>query len=108
MRRSLLTLGAAALAAGLFGSTAMAQVAIPDITTKMTGVSGDLAKVKTGEPVQTQQKEIVRDLDELIASLEKECENCRKRHEEEQPEPRHGRLDDQPRLRRQRPARQTR
>ena len=43
----------------------------------MTGVSGDLAKVKTGEPVQTQQKEIVRDLDELIASLEKECENCR-------------------------------
>ena len=43
----------------------------------MTGVAGELAKTDTGEPVQEQQKVIVRDLDELIASLEKECEACK-------------------------------
>ena len=40
-------------------------------------VAGDLAKTVTGEPVQTRQKEIVKDLDELIASLEKQCQQCK-------------------------------
>jgi hypothetical protein len=44
----------------------------------MTTVAGDLAKTVTGEPVQTRQKEIVKDLDELIASLEKQCQACKK------------------------------
>ncbi len=43
----------------------------------MSGVAGDLAKKETGEPVQNQEKIIVRDLDELIAALEKECQNCK-------------------------------
>src|SRR5206468_12093468 len=32
---------------------------------------------ETGKPVQTEQKAIVRDLDQLIASLEKQCQACR-------------------------------
>jgi hypothetical protein len=47
------------------------------ISYKMTGVTADLAKKETGTSVQQQQKGIVRDLDELIASLEKECAACR-------------------------------
>lgn len=47
------------------------------ISYKMSGVAGDLAKKETGEPVQNQEKRIVRDLDELIAALEKECQNCK-------------------------------
>ncbi len=47
------------------------------ITYKMSGVAGDLAKKETGEPVQVQEKRIVRDLDDLIAALEKECQGCR-------------------------------
>jgi hypothetical protein len=46
------------------------------ISGKMTGVVGDFIKTKTGEPVQREQKAIVRDLDELIAALEKECQAC--------------------------------
>ena len=34
-------------------------------------------ETRHGAPVQEQQKTIVRDLDDLIASLERECENCR-------------------------------
>ena len=34
----------------------------------MGGVAGDLAKKETGEPVQNQEKRIVRDLDEVIAA----------------------------------------
>jgi hypothetical protein len=45
------------------------------ISYKMSGVAGDLAKKETGEPVQNQEKRIVRDLDELIAALEQECQN---------------------------------
>jgi hypothetical protein len=77
MRRTLRVLGAATLASCLFSSAVMAQSPINNITTKMTGVSGDLAKKQTGEPVQTQEKAIVHDLDELIAALEKQCEGCR-------------------------------
>ena len=47
-------------------------------------MAGDLAKTQTGEPVQTQEKTIVHDLDVLIAELEKQCDNCKGRHEEEQ------------------------
>ena len=43
----------------------------------MGGVAGDLSKKETGEPVQKQEKRIVRDLDLVIAALEKECENCK-------------------------------
>jgi hypothetical protein len=45
------------------------------ISYKMSGVAGDLAKKETGEPVQNQEKRIVRDLDEVIAALEKEMQN---------------------------------
>ena len=56
------------------------------IASKMTGVADDLSKTETGKPVQSRQKTIVRDLDELIASLEKQCQDCKQRHEEEQPD----------------------
>jgi hypothetical protein len=61
----------------LLGGPARAQGPITAITGKMTGVAGDLAKTETGPPVQTRQKEIIDDLDELIAALEKECAACR-------------------------------
>ena len=47
------------------------------ISEEMTGVAGDLAKTQTGEPVQSQEKTIVHDLDVLIADLEKQCANCK-------------------------------
>ncbi len=77
MRRSLRVLGAAAFISGLFCTVGAAQSPITPITTKMTGVSGELSQTKTGEPVQARQKEIVEDLDALIASLEKQCQACR-------------------------------
>ena len=43
----------------------------------MTGVVDTLGRKQTGDPVQGEQKEIVRDLDALIAELEKECQNCK-------------------------------
>jgi hypothetical protein len=67
----------AALASCLFGSAAGAQTLISPISTKMTGVAGVLAKTETGEPVQKKEKEVLRDLDELIAMLEKECQACK-------------------------------
>jgi hypothetical protein len=57
--------------------SARAEGPIASISGKMTTVAGDLAKTVTGEPVQTRQKEIVKDLDDLIAALEKECQNCK-------------------------------
>jgi hypothetical protein len=77
MRRNLGLLGATALMSCLIGTAGQAQTPITAITTKMTGVAGDLAKTETGEPVQKQQKTIVHDLDELIAALEKQCQACR-------------------------------
>ena len=32
---------------------------------------------RPGEPVQAEEKAIIRDLDEIIASLEKECQACK-------------------------------
>jgi hypothetical protein len=59
------------------GPAVRAQSPITDIAGKMTGVAADLAKTQTGPPVQTRQKEIVQNLDELIAALEAQCQACR-------------------------------
>ena len=79
MKRDRKTLGTLALMAGLLAATpAMAgDVQAVDIANKMGGVVDNLGKKQTGSPVQGEQKEIVRDLDDLIASLEKECQNCK-------------------------------
>lgn len=72
--RIVVAIGLAACLLGL-GARADAQSAqMAAITTKMTGVTADLAKPDTGPPVQERQKVIVRDLDALIASLEAELE----------------------------------
>src|SRR4051794_10667113 len=79
MKSALRILVATGVVACLLGTStkAQAQTTMSAISTKMTAVAGDLAKLQTGPPVQDQQKTIVRDLDELIASLERECEACR-------------------------------
>lgn len=79
MRRDLCILGATALMSCLlqpaFGAESPVQ---PEaIATKMAGVTDELNRNQTGQPVQAEQKAIVRDLDELIASLEKQCQACR-------------------------------
>lgn len=43
-----------------------------DLTNRMTDVVGELADLKTGHPVQHKQSDIVSDLDQLIAMLEKQ------------------------------------
>ncbi len=50
---------------------------VSKITHKMTGVAVDLGKTQTGQPVQAKEKQIISDLDELIAELEKQCQACR-------------------------------
>jgi hypothetical protein len=86
MRRAIRILGATALMSGLLQSSVQAEPtdALPgadptaaSIATKMSGVTDELNRNVTGKPVQTEQKAIVRDLDQLIASLEKQCQNCR-------------------------------
>jgi hypothetical protein len=77
MRSGILAIGAAGLLSCALGDSASAQGPISSISGKMTHVAGDLAKTVTGEPVQVRQKEIVKDLDELIANLEKECQACK-------------------------------
>ncbi len=77
MSANVRVLAGAALASCLFCSAAGAQTSISPISNKMTDVASALAKTETGEPVQTKEKEVLRDLDELIARLEKECENCK-------------------------------
>lgn len=79
MNRGRPTLTLAALMAGLLSATpAIAQdVQAVDIAGKMTHVVDNLGQKQTGEPVQGEQKAIVRDLDALIASLEKQLENTR-------------------------------
>jgi hypothetical protein len=71
--------GTAALLTGLFCvCPAIAEDIKPDeIATKMGGVVDSLGKKQTGMPVQGEQKQIVRDLDDLIAQLEKQCQQCR-------------------------------
>jgi len=85
MKRSLLVMGTTAVMSCLPSYASFAAGPTTDssppsmsaISYKMGGVAGDLAKKETGEPVQNQEKRIVRDLDDLIAALEKECENCK-------------------------------
>ncbi len=79
MSRDRQTFGAAALLASLFcAPPAIADdVKAEDIASKMGGVIDSLGRKQTGEPVQGEQKAIVHDLDELIASLEKQCLACR-------------------------------
>jgi hypothetical protein len=78
MRRNVRMLIATAMMSFLlqpaFGGDAPAVA----IATKMAGVTDELHRNEIGKPVQTEQKTIVSDLDALIASLEKQCENCRK------------------------------
>jgi hypothetical protein len=82
MKATLRGFGLAAWAACLsLSSPALAQEQAPAgqtptmaaISGKMTGVAGDLARTVTGAPVQKQQKVILRDLDTLIAELEKKA-----------------------------------
>ncbi len=78
MTRTRLTFGllAGLIAAPAATATAAEPTAV-DIATKMGGVVDTLGKKQTGEPVQGEQKAIISDLDELIASLEKQCQNCK-------------------------------
>ncbi len=77
MRIGILAVGAAGLLSCGLCLSARAEGPITTISGKMTTVAGDLAKTVTGEPVQNRQKEIVKDLDDLIASLEKQCQQCK-------------------------------
>jgi hypothetical protein len=77
MRRDVQMLFAAALAPFLIQPAFAGEPTAADITGKMAGVTDELNRKHTGKPVQTEQKEIVNDLDKLIASLEKQCQNCK-------------------------------
>ncbi|WZO96223.1 hypothetical protein EP7_003211 [Isosphaeraceae bacterium EP7] len=76
MKRSIRPLFLSAAVAACMASTAHAQT-LSGISSKMTGVAGELGKLKTGEPVQKDEKAIVSDLDAIIAALEKECQACK-------------------------------
>src|SRR5215213_578743 len=77
MRRNIRILGAAALMSCLIRPAFAADPPAAAIAVKMAGVTDELNRTVTGKPVQDEQKAIVRDLDELIASLEKQCEACK-------------------------------
>jgi hypothetical protein len=77
MRRDLCILGATALMTCLLRPAFGAEPPAAAIASKMAVVTDDLSRNETGKPVQTVQKAIVHDLDALIASLEKQCQNCR-------------------------------
>jgi hypothetical protein len=71
LRRAFAT---AALLAGLLPAPSAFgwQAQAGEIADKMTGVVDGLGRKATGPPVQGKQKEIVQDLDALIAELEKQ------------------------------------
>lgn len=77
MKRDFRILSATALMSCLLQPATGAEPPAAAIATKMAVVTDELNKTETGPPVQTEQKAIVRDLDELIASLEKQCQACR-------------------------------
>lgn len=77
MKRNCRILGAAALMSCLVPSSFGAEPPAAAIAVKMASVTDELNRNLTGKPVQTEQKAIVRDLDELIASLEKQCQACK-------------------------------
>ena len=74
MRLELRILGASTLMAFLLQPAFGDEPPAAAIAAKMAGVTDELNRAETGKPVQTEQKAIVRDLDELIAKLEKEYE----------------------------------
>jgi hypothetical protein len=84
MGRSLRIIAAAVVfpclaAAALAGAPTKkpSQGPVSKITHKMTGVAVDLGETRTGEPVQAKEKAVIKDLDELIAELERQCQACR-------------------------------
>ena len=77
MRRDLRILSATAFLSCLTSPAFAAEPSAAPIAEKMAVVTDDLDRNQTGKPVQTVQKAIVQDLDALIASLEKQCQNCR-------------------------------
>jgi len=77
MRRNIRILGAAALLSCLLRPAFAADPPAAAIAVKMANVTDELNRTVTGKPVQVEQKAIVRDLDVLIASLEKQCEACK-------------------------------
>jgi len=76
VRRDLLILGATSVISLLLQPALRAEPPAA-IAGKMAGVTDQLNRNETGKVVQTEQKAIVRDLDALIASLEKQCEACK-------------------------------
>src|SRR5262249_44833425 len=74
MRSPCVLLVSAALLGGLLCDSSAAQTTAGTIAGRMAGVVDDLNRQETGPPVQTEQKGIVGDLDELIASLEKQLQ----------------------------------
>ncbi len=77
MRLELRILGATALMSLLFQPAFGAEPPAEAIAAKMAGVTDELNRSETGKPVQTEQKAIVRDLDALIASLERQYQNSK-------------------------------
>ncbi|MDG3008266.1 hypothetical protein [Paludisphaera mucosa] len=73
---ALATLGAATASAAPIPEKAQPPT-MSSITVKMGGVTEFLAKTVTGEPTQKGQKVVLRNLDALIADLEKQCQGCR-------------------------------
>jgi hypothetical protein len=77
MRRNLGTVIATALMSFMLQPAFAFESAPEVIAAKMAGVTDEIHRNEIGKPVQTEQTAIVRDLDALIASLEKQCENCK-------------------------------
>ena len=79
MHRPRMILAATVLVAGLFAPVPAraADATAGEIAEKMGSVVDNLGRKQTGDPVQGEQKEIVSDLDALIASLERESANTR-------------------------------
>ena len=77
MRRNLRVLSALPLMSLLLQPALGEEPPAVAIVEKMAVVSDGLNRIDTGKPVQTKQKEVIQDLDAWIASLEKQCENCK-------------------------------
>ena len=73
-----LTLGAAAaVSAAPIPEKSAGPPTMSSISKKMNGVTRSLSKTDTGQPTQKSQRTVLRNLDELIAALEKECQGCK-------------------------------
>lgn len=77
MRRELCLGGSLVLMSCLVAPSVAKEPPAAAIAAKMATVTDELNRAETGPPVQKEQKGIVRDLDELIARLEKMYENNR-------------------------------